>query len=584
MPKATGSIREFVAELRRRRVYRVAIVYAAVAFVIWQVADISFPGLGIPRIGVTIVLVVTLLGFPVALVLAWAYDVSPHAAAGPTKHETRNPGPSDPVLAAASKPQRPPAVEGSIAILPFQNMSAEEGSEYFADGISEELTHTLGRMPALRVAARTSAFSFKGSQIDVREIGARLNVAHIVEGSVRRSGNRLRVTAQLIDTKNGYHVWSDRFEREPGDVFEIQDDIVDAVVASLMQRLALASESRTPTLIRTEDLGAYDLYLRGRHELRAFDGPSVERAVMLLERAIGLDPRFAPAFAALAEALMTQAIGFLQGAGAEVMRRARDAAEQALALDPSLPEAHVAKGLAHLYHDWSYKAAKAELDEAARLNPSHVDAYRWAEFYWTYVEYDYEHAKAALAKARSLDPLDPRLLVREGVVAFAFGHFAQAERIFRELLASDAPRVIGLIGLMETLHRAGRRTEAIAVARQLPVDSDVPHVGIAVSGALLAQCGAEDEARRRLHVLESRCEPGDPLPFWRAAIHAGLGEMDEAFRLFDEAVSMRDAALLYLIVLPPRPGFQSDPRFGKLLRAIGLGHLTAVAVQTTPTR
>jgi Flp pilus assembly protein TadD len=199
------------------------------------------------------------------------------------------------------------------------------------------------------------------------------------------------------------------------------------------------------------------------------------------------------------------------------------------------------------------------------------------EFYWTYVEYDYDQATLALARARALDPLDPRVTVREGVVAFIFGRCEQAEMIFRELLAGDGATPIALIGLMESLHRAGRKDEAVAVARQLPVTAELPNVALAVSGGLLAQCGAEDEARKRLQLLESRIRPGDSVPFFRAAIHVGLGEIDEAFALYDEAVEARDSALLYLIVLPKKAGFQDDPRFGALLRRIGLGHLVAAS-------
>lgn len=221
--------RTFLVELRRRKVYRVAAVYAAVAFVVWEVADIAFPSFGLPDAAVGVVLIITILGFPVALVLAWAYEVRPEEPLAPkVTTEAELPESAGPAASAQAN---------SVAILPFENMSPEKEGEYFADGISEEITNVLAGLPDLHVVARTSAFSFKGQQADIREIGRQLNVSYLVEGSVRRAGDTLRITAQLIDTATGYHVWSERFDRASGDVFEIQDEIASAVAGRLSEHV-----------------------------------------------------------------------------------------------------------------------------------------------------------------------------------------------------------------------------------------------------------------------------------------------------------------------------------------------------------
>jgi TolB-like protein len=289
-------IQGFLKELKRRKVYHVAAVYAAIAFLVWQIADIAFPPLGLSDSAMTLVLVLTGLGFPIALVLAWAYEVRPDTGAQSTAEEKAHgarPGPRP----EASAPR---AIARSVAILPFDNMSPEPESEYFSDGITEEITNSLARVKDLKVAARTSAFTFRGSRADVREIGKKLGVAYVVEGSVRRAGERLRITAQLIDAANGYHLWSERFDRDLGDVFAIQDEVAEHVTRQILAEIPPELESFTTP--RTEDLDAYDAYLKGRQQRHLFSPDSVERAIAWYAKAIEIDPDYAPGYAGLAEA------------------------------------------------------------------------------------------------------------------------------------------------------------------------------------------------------------------------------------------------------------------------------------------
>lgn len=558
----------FLRELRRRKVYHVAVAYAIVAAAVWGAADFAFPSLGLPPSAQTLVVVLTGLGFPLALVLAWAYEVRPDADAD----DGTAPAPGPTAVDAEAETVVPTSAgQRSIAVLPFENMSAEVESEYFADGISEELTHALARVGDLRVAARTSAFVFRGDRQDVREIGRRLGVAHVVEGSVRRAGDRIRVTAQLVDTTEGYHLWSERFERELGDVFAIQDEIVEGVVASLLSRLPTTEP--VPVLPRTRHLGAYDAYLRARHLMRRFGPGTVREAEILAEEAIARDPSFAPAHTLLVEILTLQAIGFSSRPPAALMPRAREAAERALELDPGFPEPHMALGLVHLFYGWSFADARRELERAVELGPSLSDPHFWMEFYWTYVERDEARALAANARALELNPLDPALRDRRGTVLYIFGHYEEALDVFRTLSDEGVVPELSALGMADTLFRMGRTEEAVRWARNALETGRESNAVIGVAGTVLAAGGYEEEARALLHQLRAREEAGYVPCLWPGIVHMALDEIDEAFQHLERGVDERDSSLLYLPAAPLWAGFRDDPRFPGLLRRIGLGHL-----------
>lgn len=560
-------LRRQLAELKRRKVYHVGAAYVVVAFVVWQAADIAFPSLGLSPVAITFVLAVSILGFPLALILAWAYEVRP---------EERDAA----LVASASAPIVPPREEAAgqplvddraIAVLPFQNMSAEPESEYFADGITEELTHALARIRGLRVAARTSAFAFKGRHEDIRAIARALDVQHVIEGSVRRSDGVLRVTIQLIDARRGYHLWSERYERPLGEVFRVQDEIVEAVTSNLLSRLP--AEAVLPDAARTQDLTAYDHYLRGRHLQHQFAPGAVAAAERAFEDALRRDPGFAPAHAALAEILCLQAVVFGSAPPAAIMPRARAAAERALELAPDLAEGHLGRGVVRFFHDWDFPAARRDLERAVLLSPSAADAHLWLEFYWTYAERDYDRAMAAIGRAMALDPLGRAALDRRATVQMIFGNYADAEADFRRVVEEGTAVTLGALGLADTLARVGRLQEAAEWSRRALEAEPRPSAVLGVVGGVLALAGRVEEARQCLRELEGRQEDGYVPAFWLAAVHAGLGHLDEAFRQVDRAVEARDGNLLYLSVVPRRLGLHADPRYASALRRIGLGHL-----------
>ena len=305
MPEPTSKLAAFLAELKRRRVFRVAIVYAGVTFVIIQIIDGAFPAMHIPDWVGSLVVTLLLLGFPAAVGLAWAFDITEKGVVRTPAKE----GPPTPLIAARPAPQTPPAIgqdapetapAPSIAVLPFMDLSPEKDQDYFCDGMAEELIDALTKIKDLRVSARTSAFSFKGQQQDIREIGQKLNVATVREGSVRKSDTRLRISAQLINVADGYHLWSEKYDRELKDVFAIQDEIAGNIVQALRVMLS-PKEKRALGKVPTTDVEAYDVYLRGRKFFHQFSRKNIAFARQMFNRATQIDPDYALAYAGIAD-------------------------------------------------------------------------------------------------------------------------------------------------------------------------------------------------------------------------------------------------------------------------------------------
>jgi adenylate cyclase len=582
----TSRLLSFLGELKRRKVFRVAAVYVAVGLSILGAAEVILEPLGLDSLRPYIVILV-LLGFPIALVLAWAYEVRPDSGvpetAGqgtdqPRAHTAPEIRPeADHVSAAAPAEARrgpaPPSAETgqSVAVLPFDNMSGETEEAYFADGMAEELTNALAKQPGLRVAARTSAFAFRGERIDVREIASRLNVSHVIEGSVRRSGGTLRITAQLIDATNGFHLWSKTFDRDVGDVFRIQEEIAERVVEGLRGGEPAEVMAEFPAT----KLSAYEAFLRGRHALATFGPRSLIRAIEEFEACIAIDDTYAPAFAGLADALTSQSIGFSDHPAEESMGRAGEAAQRALELDPDLAEGYLARGLVRMWYEFDYEGAKADFDRALEINPNYADAYLWLEFYWTYVRHDYEESLAANRKASRLSPLDSRADVRLGTLQMLFGHLEESEKSHRQALVENPEASVSLLGLSDTLFRLGRYEESLSHLEEALRLAGRPTPWLGIYAACLGAAGNKTKAQEVLAELEERAKDGYVSGFWMAVALSGLGRYTEAFSKLDRAVQERDSNLLYLFATPRGFGLHDRPEFPGVLNRIGLGHLMA---------
>jgi serine/threonine-protein kinase len=464
----------------------------------------------------------------------------------------------------------------SLAVLPFANLSADPENEYFSDGVTEEIINAVAKIPGLQVTARTSAFAFKGKEADIREVAQKLGVGTVLEGSVRRAGSRIRITAQLINASDGYHIWSDRFDRELEDVFALQDEIAELIADRLTTELVPMAERHSAKV----DVAAYDAYLRGRYELNQFLIEAPAKAIACFEDAIARDPEFALPYAAIAEAYTLQSIGFALKFSSETMPKAKANAEKALSIDPGLAEAHLARALVAMYYEWDYPSARRGLDQALRLNPNSVGAHMWNEFYWTYTQRDYAKAQAACERALQLDPLRLDLMDRQATINLLFGHFDLAIEQFQSMLDIQPEYAMAHLGLADTYCRMGNLNASIDCAEKAVEYGGRAVVMVAILAFIYAVGGKEEKARVILAELQDRSRESNVSSLWLACVLASLDETDPAFDAFERAREERDASLLYLTFLPKCLGLHGHPRFEELARSIGLGHLLPI---TDPT-
>ncbi len=391
-------MRTLFHELKRRRVFRVAGIYAVVAWVLTEVADVVFPALQLPDWTVTFVVALLLMGFPIAMIFAWVFDIGPQgierteplaerAKGIPHLERVGYLGMLAMAMVALAYLLYPQVFGGgdeadatprdSIAVLPFANLSEDAGNEYFSDGMSEELLNLLAKVPDLRVASRTSSFAYKGQNVDVREVARQLGVDTVLEGSVRRSGDRVRITAQLIDADTGYHLWSSTYDRELQDIFVVQDEISAEIVRAL--KVTLGTELETPMMARaappTQDVEAYQLYLQARHQWKRRGEQALRRSIELLEQALERDPEFARAYSGLA-AVYVVLPGYSGEDEAPYSLKALEAAQQALSRDPTLAEAHsVLAEIAVNERRWA--DAEAGFFFATSLDPTDPTTHQW---------------------------------------------------------------------------------------------------------------------------------------------------------------------------------------------------------------
>ena len=472
-------------------------------------------------------------------------------------------------LASAAVRAAPARRLTSLAVLPFVNMSSDPENEYFSDGITEELINAFARLPGLRVTSRTSAFAYKGRDIDVREIGQRLNVAAVLEGSVRRAGNRLRVTAQLINAEDGYHLWSQVFDRQLADVFELQDELTRAIVMTLQPQLAI-SDTHTLVPAATRNLDAYTLYLKGRYFWNRRTPASLRKGIGLFEEAVALDPAFALAYAGLADSFHILAVyGVLPAA--EAYPLARTAAERAMAINDELAESHVSMSYVWLCYDWDYEKAERGFRRAIELSPGSAPAHQWLA--WTLVIVGrFGEAAAEARAAAELDPLSPVVTARAGHILIYARRADEGAAMAERALELDPSFAVSYEVLAFARLQQGRTDEA---AELLERSKELPGSTAQFMLPWILAAGArKKEASERLRMLES--EAGDVLPPGYAVVgvtlaYAQLGDMDKAFRLLYRAIEERRFSAILLRAELSYSLMRHDPRFQELLRRTGLG-------------
>jgi TolB-like protein/Flp pilus assembly protein TadD len=581
----------FLAEIRRRRVGKVAVAYGAVAWAVTESASVVLPALGVPEWAMTFLVVFLLVGFPIAMVLAWVFDVSP------TGIQRTEPLPAD-----ESRPQmqfRTRAAFGvavllamaglgyllyerglghaeasgkhsSIAVLPFTNLSGDASKDYFSDGMSEELLNLLARVPGLQVAARTSAFAFKGRNVDIREVGRELGVETVLEGSVRQSGEQVRVTAQLIDTETGFHLWSETYDRKLQDIFAVQDEIATAIVAKLRIELApneqaLAQRDQAPT----QNVEAYELYLQGRAIWKRRGADNLMRAIDMYQAALARDPAFARAHAALASAYVVLP-GYTKDIGDEskFSGLAEQSARQALALDPNIGEAHAV--LAQSNSDrGNLLDAESGFFFAISLEPNEPTPHHWYSILLGKVG----RLDAALEQARrayELDPTSPVLASNLSGMHLMRGEDDAALRyakLARELGLGSGNDGVGATVAM----RRGQWEEAkrLLLAQGEVPDELKPELGPYVDAianpaqrpAMVAKLRAVDpQVARQVDLVQ---------PYLQ------LGQTDLVYQIIDDTLEADRLAWVHTLNMqnlwsPDARRFRSDPRFSEFAQRIGL--------------
>ncbi|HEX8276353.1 MAG TPA: tetratricopeptide repeat protein [Longimicrobiaceae bacterium] len=496
-------------------------------------------------------------------VLALAERLRRAPAVSPPAPAERAPEP------AAAEPPARPAPRAGIAVLPFEDDTRGRRGEYFSDGLTEEITDALSRVRGLRVIARTSAFAFRGTPLPAPEIGRRLGVDHLLEGSVRRSGRSLRVGVRLVEAATGSLLWSGRYEGEVGDVFAVQDEIARAVVGAL--RVELAGEGGGPLVLgSTGDPEAHALYLRGRAAWYARTPRGLEEAVAYFGRALERDPDYALAHIGVADACnMLGAFDYGVRPPGEVYPRAREAAARALALRPDLAEAHTALASVLLNHEWDWEGAARAFRHALRLNPGYAMAYQW---YSLYLGATGRHAEAleAVRRARELDPVSPVMGTALARQLYFARDFAAAAREYRGVLAQDPGFLPARLGLGLVLAQAGAVEDALAeLERARDAAGDAPAL-LALLGHAQARAGRRAEARGTLARLRALAAERWVPPEYFAAVHLGLGDADAALDQLERACDARSGSVVYLGVDPLLDPVRADPRFRRLCARVGL--------------
>jgi serine/threonine-protein kinase len=479
---------------------------------------------------------------------------------------------------AAGVWKRPVArVLPSIAVLPFLNLSSDKENEYFSDGLAEEIINALTSLENLRVAARTSAFVFRSTQQDIRHIGETLHVANVLEGSVRKAGNRVRISVQLIDVAEGRNLWSERYDREMTGVFEIQDEISQAIVGKLKVKLASQSGSAvdlthpaTPLVKRyTENLEAYNLYLKGRFELYKMTREGLDASRRLFEEAIRLDPKYALAHDGLAYAWYQEAfLGFI--APREAMPKAKAAVRRALELNDGVAEAHATLGVILALYDWDWAGAERELLRSIELNGASPVSRDLFAFYYLRPVGRIEEAISQTQEALSLDPLSILFRVHLGFLFYIQNQYEHSIAQFRKVLEMNPQYYLAqaMMGNVYTL--AGHFDAALACyARAREADTDSKFVD-SLEAMTLARAGRHEEAAEMLDRITRRAANDYISPVSIAYICTALGDKDRAFENLDRAIFDRDPNVLGLKSNPIFDNLRTDERYHAILRKMQL--------------
>lgn len=579
--------KRFFAELKRRNVYKVAVAYAVVGWLLIQVTTQVFPIFEIPNWALRLIVLAIIIGFPIALVMAWAFELTPEGLKRTedvdlaTQVRRKSHTWIYVVIVGAllsvglfmlgrygfrernSASNEMPAK--SIAVLPFVNISADKNDEYLSDGVSEELITALSKITGLQVKARTSSFAFKGKNEDIQKIGELLHVSHLLEGSVAKAGNKLRITAQLIQASDGNHLWSDTYDREMQDIFAVRSDVAQQVAAVLKIRL-LGEDKKQLDKKPTENLEAYNLYRQGRYYFDKVSEEGIKKALPFFQQAIQKDPRFALAYAGMADTYVAAADAFI--APREAFSKAKEAALKAIEIDDTLAEAHASLGLVHYHYDWDWAAAEKEFKRALVLNPQSA----WSYAVYTQFLGGMGRVDEANDQGRRALEIDPLSVTAQWVLGWAFLNADRSDEAIQQMskaveldpTGAWARTFLGRAYLSKGMQQ--RAIEELETARRDGPD-DVFVLGLLGYG--YAVTGRRADAFKILQSLDEMERHRYVSRAARVYVYAGLGDKDKAFEWLEKAYQERSDALAWFRQEPESQSLRSDPRFAVLMRKVG---------------
>ena len=602
-----NAMTSLLTELKRRNLFRIAALYLVGGWIILQVADVLFGLLDLPGWSLRLVLAILALGFPVALVFAWIYEVTPEGlkparAVTPEQSITSETGrklntaitvilviavllligdrifqrdaPRAPITSQAverssvsddalTSDSQSPAVpqKQSVAVLPFVDMSPAKDQEYFTDGLTENLLNGLAQVRDLQVAGRTSSFAFKGKNLDLRSVGEQLGVANILEGSVQKSGERIRITAQLVNASNGYHLWSQTFDRTLEDIFAVQDEIAVEVTKALKVALLGAEVQAAEPHVAATNAAAYTEYLKGRYAEKLNTLEDALVAIDHYQRAIDLDPAMALAWAGLASATAWHT-GYSSDF-AEGFEKARAAANKALELDDALPEAHLALAEIQLGHDWDWTGAQASLQRALSLRPGDANILQELARLEGILGRQ-EEALRYMQQAAVLDPLDWGIQFGLASAYAGTEQFDQSLEILRRVREMDPGRSGTHYRFGRNYLRADKPGEALEEFKLETFDF------LSISGQAMAldKLGKTAQSQSQLNSLITTI--GESASYQIAQVYAQRGDADSAMTWLERGFVIRDPGLVYLKSDKTFDPVRSDPRFQSLLEKMHL--------------
>ncbi|PYL65597.1 MAG: hypothetical protein DMF25_03015 [Verrucomicrobia bacterium] len=574
------------AELKRRNVYKVAVAYVVAGWALAQGIAQVFPVFDVPNWVVRVIVLLIVIGFPIALVLAWAFELTPEGLKRTETADAAHQHSSSRVwiyvvivggaisiglfflgrYTVQRASTNAVVTNKSIAVLPFENLSDDKSNAYFADGIQEEILTRLAKVADLRVIARTSTERYKSSPENLPQIAQQLGVAHILEGSVQKAAEKVRVSVQLINASTQAHLWAETYDRNLTDIFAVESDIAKTIADTLQAKLS-DPEQHAITARPTENAEAYQLYLKGRYFWNKRTGADLKTAIDYFHQAIGIDTNYALAYAGLADAY-----GLLSGFGAaspkDSLPQAKAAAKKALELDNTLGEAHASLAQALFAHDFNFAEANREFRRAIELNPNYATAHQWYGQSGLAPLGQFEDAIAEMKRALELDPLSVIINADLGSVLCSARRYDAAIEQLRKTVEMNPRFYYAHWNLGQALEVKGLVNEASAeYEKAIALDDDPLSPGLLAH--LYAKIGKKDKALQLLERLRETSQRRYVTPYIFAIIHLGLGEKEQAMGFLEKTYEDRDGYNLAFIKVDPfLDPLRGDPRFEALVEKI----------------